>query len=105
MKTDKSYCNKCELNIHDETTPLDKREFGCKAKHEDAIPLAEGKLDKDYKILCNDNQKYLELGMYHGSIVRIIKNNEYDRNIVVAVGSSRYIISRNVAKFVMVIGV
>jgi len=102
MKHETTYCNNCELNVHSESTPQEERIFGCKISHKNAIPLADAVVDKDYNILCNTNQKYYELGMYHGSTVRIIKNNKSNRNLIVAVGSSRYIISRNIAKNIAV---
>lgn len=74
----------------------------CGEKHEHSVPLSLADVDKEYKIICNPNPKCFELGMCHGNMIRIIKNNEYDRNIVIAVGDSRYIVSRNVADCIMV---
>ena len=65
-------------------------------------PLSEGKIDTEYKVISNPKLKYIEMGLYHDSIVRIIKNNDCDRNLVIAVGDARYIISKNIAKTIMV---
>ncbi len=71
-------------------------------KFEHAIPLSLATADDEFTIVCNPNPKCFELGLCHGSVIRIVKNNEYDRNLVIAVGDSRYIISRSVADYIMV---
>ncbi len=89
----KSRCIECHRNhLH----------TGCTVNHEHSIPLSVGEIEKDYKIICNPNPKCFELGLCHGNLIRIIKNNDYDRNLVIAVGDSRYIISRNVADKIMI---
>jgi len=70
-------------------------------KFENTIPLSDALINNNYKIVDNPNQKYFELGLYNGSEVYIFKTN--DRNLVIAVGASRYIIPKKVAKHIMVI--
>ena len=95
-------CTDCELNIHSHDTPLEQHVNGCRLDNDQTIPLVEGRLDKEYSILCNNIQKYIELGMYHGNTVKIIKNDHSDRNLIIAVGESRYILSKNIAQNIMV---
>lgn len=86
-------CNNCQTKKNQcETTD----------KFEHAIPLSLAEAEREFIIICNPNPKCFELGLCHGNVIRIVKNNDYDRNIVVAVSDSRYIISRNVADFIMV---
>ena len=70
-------------------------------ENENTIPLSDAKKELKYKIVNNPYQKYFELGLYNGSEIIVFKTN--DRNLVIAVGSSRYIIPRNIAKDIMVV--
>ena len=69
-------------------------------KNENTIPLSDAVIDRNYRIVDNPNQKYFELGLYNGGEIFVLKKN--DRNLVVAVGASRYIIPRKVANTIVV---
>ncbi|MCL2064311.1 MAG: FeoA domain-containing protein [Candidatus Cloacimonetes bacterium] len=71
--------------------------------NENLIPLSKAVINCKYKIVDNPNQKYFELGLYNGSEINVFKTN--DRNLVIAVGASRYILPQKVAKDIMVMKV
>jgi len=91
---------------------IDKKCQNCASKHpehicihqrEHAISLDQTKVDTEYSIVCNPYLKYFEMGLSHGSPILVIKNTSSDRNLIIGVGDSRYIISRNIAKRIMVL--
>ena len=66
------------------------------------IILTEGDLNTEYTITHNPHQKYIALGLFSGNTIKIITKSKYNRNLVVAVGDSRYIISKNITDGIMV---
>ncbi|MCK9328430.1 MAG: FeoA family protein [Candidatus Cloacimonetes bacterium] len=86
------FCNQCNIN----------RPCQIHTEYKHAIPLSLALADNEFSVICNPNPKCFELGLCHGNVIRVVKNNDYDRNLVIAVGDSRYIISRNVADNIMV---
>jgi len=64
------------------------------------ISLAEATHDCIYQIVENKQQKYMELGLFKGSKISIFQAT--NRLLVIAVGASRYIIPRMVAKNILV---
>ncbi len=58
--------------------------------------------DKRCIILNNPDKQLVELGMFEGSVVRMVKNDEHDENIVVASGESRFIVPRATANEIIV---
>ena len=70
-------------------------------KIENTITLSQAEMNCKYRIIDNPNQKYFELGLYNGSEINVFKTN--DRNLVIAVGASRYIIPKKVGKEIIVI--
>ncbi len=65
-----------------------------------SLDLAE--LNQDYMITFNPHRKSFELGLYIGNTVRVIRNNYFQRNIIIAVAESRYMISKDIAKRIKV---
>ena len=70
-------------------------------KHCD-ISLDKALEHKKYVIMSNPDRKTVEMGVFNGGIITVHKNDGTDPNLVVAVGESRYIISRDVAKRIVV---
>lgn len=65
---------------------------------ENCLSLDLAEIDQDYMITFNPHRKSFELGLHIGSIVRVIRNNDFQRNIIIAVAESRYMISKDIAK-------
>jgi len=55
-----------------------------------------------YSIIENNDKKTVEMGIYTGTTVMVQKNDRSEPNIVVAVGESRYIIPRDLAKKILI---
>jgi Fe2+ transport system protein FeoA len=53
-------------------------------------------------IVNNPNLKTIERGLYAGAQVFMLRNKNYEPNLVVAVGDSRYILSRRISKQITV---
>ena len=49
------------------------------------------------RIIANQDKKTLELGLFAGARIMVLKNAAEDTSLVVAVGDSRYMIPREVA--------
>ena len=59
-------------------------------------------VNKKYVILSNPDRKTVEMGVFNGGIITVQKNDSTDPNLVIAVGESRYIMSRAVAERIIV---
>lgn len=66
------------------------------------IFLDHADVELEYEILCNPHRKSFELGLFNGNKIKVIRNNDFQNNIIVAVGESRYIISREIARNISV---
>jgi Fe2+ transport system protein FeoA len=64
--------------------------------------LEDAQEDMEYIILKNIHRKSFELGLYNGNTIKIIRNNHYQRNLIIAVGESRYIISKDIARHILI---
>jgi len=53
-------------------------------------------------VVENPDKKTVEMGIYVGNTVVVQKNDRNEPNIVVAVGESRYIIPRDLAKRILI---
>jgi len=62
-----------------------------------AHPLSDFAQGADLVVTSNSNRKTLEMGLFTGASVQVIKNRPNDANMVVAAGESRYIISKEAA--------
>lgn len=67
-----------------------------------ARPLSDFAQDARVTVLSNRDKKTLEMGLFSGAHVAVLKNRPRDANMVVAVGESRYIIAKESAEKVMV---
>ncbi len=54
------------------------------------------------RIVSNGDLKTLEMGLFLGAQVRVLKNTPRDSNMVVAVGPARYAIARTTAQVILI---
>ena len=71
--------------------PRGERKFCC------AAPLSGFAQNAEVIIISNADKKTLEMGLFSGAHITVIKNRPHDANLVIASGESRYIISREAA--------
>ena len=62
-----------------------------------AHPLSDFAQDADVVVVSNRDRKTLEMGLFTGAVVHVIKNRPNDANMIVAAGESRYIIAKEAA--------
>lgn len=62
-----------------------------------AHPLSDFAQGAEVVVISNADKKTLEMGLFSGAFVRVMKNRPNDANMVVAAGESRYIISKEAA--------
>ena len=67
-----------------------------------AHPLSDFAQDAEVIIISNSDRKTLEMGLFSGAPVTVIKNQPNDANLVIATGESRYIISKEAGKKILV---
>lgn len=67
-----------------------------------AHPLSDFAQGADVVIISNSDRKTLEMGLFSGAFVHVMKNRPGDANMVVAAGESRYIISKEAAQKIQV---
>ena len=56
----------------------------------------------DVRVISNSDRQTLEMGLFTGASVQVIKNRPNDANMLVAAGESRYIISKESAQKIRV---
>lgn len=62
-----------------------------------AHPLSDFAQGANVVVVSNSDRKTLEMGLFTGAVVTVIKNRAADANMVVAAGESRYIIAKETA--------
>ena len=62
-----------------------------------AHPLSDFAAGADLVVISNGDRKTLEMGLFSGALVTVIKNQPNSANMVVAAGESRYIIAKDAA--------
>lgn len=65
-------------------------------------PLSDFAQGADVLVISNGDRQTLEMGLFTGASVQVIKNRPNDANMVVAAGESRYIISKEAAQKIRV---
>jgi Fe2+ transport system protein FeoA len=50
------------------------------------------------QIVCNPDRKTLEMGVYPGTTVIMMRNFESEQNLIIAIENGRFIIARNIAE-------
>ena len=53
-------------------------------------------------IVCNNNLRTIERGLYLGRQITLFRNNLDEPNLIVAVGDARYVLDRRIAREIMV---
>ncbi|HNQ40173.1 MAG TPA: FeoA family protein [Candidatus Cloacimonas sp.] len=71
-----------------------KRHGVCKAGQ--CIPLDQLPEGNSAIVIHNNNLKIIERGLYIGALITMFRNN-FENNVVVAVGDARYVIDRRIA--------
>jgi len=67
-----------------------------------AHPLCDFAQGADVVVVSNSDRKTLEMGLFSGALVHVMKNRPGDANMVVAAGESRYVISKEAAAKIQV---
>jgi Fe2+ transport system protein FeoA len=67
-----------------------------------AHPLSDFAQGADVVVISNGDRKTLEMGLFSGALVHVMKNRPGDSSMVVAAGESRYIISKEAAAKIQV---
>ena len=62
-----------------------------------AHPLSDFAQGASLVVVSNKDRKTLEMGLFTGAMVTVIKNQPNAANMVVAAGESRYIIAKDAA--------
>ena len=67
-----------------------------------AHPLSDFAQGTSVVVVSNKDRKTLEMGLFTGAQVTVMKNRPRDANMVVAAGESRYIIAKEAAAKIQV---
>lgn len=67
-----------------------------------AHPLCDFAEGASLVVVSNGDRKTLEMGLFRGAQVYVIKNRPNDANMVVAAGEGRYIISKKSTRKILV---
>jgi Fe2+ transport system protein FeoA len=67
-----------------------------------AHPLSDFAQGANVVVVSNKDRKTLEMGLFTGALVTVLKNRPRDANMVVAAGESRYIIAKDAAAKIQV---
>lgn len=65
-------------------------------------PLSDFAQGAHVVVVSNKNRKTLEMGLFTGAGVTVLKNRPRDNKMLVAVGESRYIIDKEAARKISV---
>ncbi|NLW18725.1 MAG: ferrous iron transport protein A [Candidatus Cloacimonetes bacterium] len=79
-----------------------RRRKACHCKAGDCIGLDGLQSGREALVTCNNDIKTIERGLYHGKKVMSQRNVAGEPNIVVAVGDSRYVLDRRIARMIRV---
>ncbi|HNX00039.1 MAG TPA: FeoA family protein [Candidatus Cloacimonadota bacterium] len=74
------------------------RHGGVHCPYKDYQTLNQVMENEQVLILCNPDRKTLEMGLYPGSVVTIMRNDSIEQNLIIAIENGRYIIARNIAE-------
>jgi Fe2+ transport system protein FeoA len=67
-----------------------------------AHPLSDFAEGAHVVVISTGDKKTLEMGLFTGALVTVMKNRPSDANMVVATGESRYIIAKDAAQKIQV---
>ncbi len=71
-------------------------------KRGDCIPMSDLAKGKSATVHCNTDLRTIERGIYLGALITMFRNELDEPNIIVAVGDSRYVLDRRIAKDIRV---
>ncbi|HOH46538.1 MAG TPA: FeoA family protein [Candidatus Cloacimonadota bacterium] len=74
----------------------------CRVCPGDCVSLSELPTGAKGRVLCNNDTKTIERGLYENSLVEVYRNEEGEPNLIVAVGDSRYVLDRRIASLIRV---
>lgn len=78
---------------------------GRRCKIADSFSLRQAAQDDRYQIVFNNHLKLIEMGIVPGAIISVVKNEPQETNLIVNVSDCKYMISKEIAEDIMVIGV
>lgn len=64
--------------------------------------LSDVQAESTVQITCNHDHKTMERGLHTGVHIRVLRNEQQEPNIVVAVGDARYVLDRRIAERIRV---
>ncbi len=67
-----------------------------------AHPLSDFAQGANVVVVSNKDRKTLEMGLFSGALVTVLKNRPMDANMLIAAGESRYIIAKDSAAKIQV---
>ena len=70
----------------------------CPCKLGDCVSLTDLSEGKRGTVICNNNIRTIERGVYMGARIIVLRNEQYEPNIIIAVGDARYVLDRRIAK-------
>ncbi|MDI3504160.1 MAG: hypothetical protein PWP64_1096 [Candidatus Cloacimonadota bacterium] len=73
-----------------------KRRFECHLG--ECLPMSDLEPGTQATVYCNNDLRTIERGIYRGAKITIFRNEPEEPNLIVAVGDSRYVLDRRVAK-------
>ncbi|PKN80405.1 MAG: ferrous iron transport protein A [Candidatus Cloacimonetes bacterium HGW-Cloacimonetes-1] len=74
----------------------------CKRFDGDCLSLADVPEPMHATIYCNGDITTIERGLYLGVMIKVLRNDITEPNIIVAVGDARYVLDRRVANKIRV---
>jgi Fe2+ transport system protein FeoA len=66
--------------------------------YKDCQTLNQVQETEKVSVICNPDKNTLEMGVYPGSTVLVMRNFESEQNLIIAIENGRFIIARNIAE-------
>jgi Fe2+ transport system protein FeoA len=66
------------------------------------FPLSECREEEVYVIIDNQDKQSMEMGLFSGARVKVIRNSIESPNMVIAINESRYMLNKETARQIMV---
>ncbi len=103
MKGNKGWFGKNKCCCKNEKGFQHQNGKGCHHQHRhNCIMLSECNEDDKVRIRSNPDIKTMEMGVFPGRNLTIVKNSDSDDNIIVALDDARLIIAKKIAENIMV---
>lgn len=75
-----------------------RRRHGKRCPYKDYQTLDQVQEKEKVLVVCNPDKKTLEMGIYPGLTVIMMRNYEAEQNLIIAIENGRFIIARNIAE-------